>query len=127
MKISSKYLNIEGLSALIEASKNKSNFDGVLLMTSNGMVIGKLAPVFSETDIPTAAELVYDYKESYMDACVNNNKDVEVIGDGSLLVVKDALIKQGNMPFIKIDELTLHCTDIIGFSPINIEEFTKQF
>lgn len=127
MKISSKYLNIEGLSALIEASKNKSNFDGVLLMTSNGMVIGKLAPVFSETDIPTAAELVYDYKESYMDACINNKEDVEVIGDGSLLVVKDALIKQGNMPFVKIDELTLHCADIIGFSPINIEEFTKQF
>lgn len=125
-KISSKFLNMEGLAALVESSRNKSNFNGVLLLTNAGMIIGNLTPVFSNTDVPTAAELVYDYKESYIQACIDNNENFEIMGDGSLLVVKDAMIKSNNGPLISLDEITVHCDSIIGFSPINIEEFKSQ-
>ncbi|MGG7177657.1 hypothetical protein ACQPU1_08700 [Clostridium paraputrificum] len=125
-KISSKYLNLEGLSALIESAKDTSPYDGALILTSAGIIAGKLSPVFSETDIPTAAELVYDYKESYMNGCINNKEDVEVIGDGSLLVIKEALVKYGNNPALALEEITIHCSDVIGFSPINLDSFKKQ-
>jgi len=47
-KISSKYLNMEGLQALLDASKNKSDFDGALIITSFGMIIGTMAPVIQK-------------------------------------------------------------------------------
>ncbi|MBD7911529.1 hypothetical protein [Clostridium cibarium] len=123
-KISSKYLNLEGLSTLIESSKKTSEFNGALIMTSFGMVIGKLAPVYSGTDIPHAAELVYDYKEEYVKSFQEEYKeDIEIIGDGSLIVIEDATIIYGNNLKVDIEEITIHCSDVIGFSPINIEKF----
>lgn len=125
-KISSKYLNLEGLSALIESSKNTSDFDGALIMTSFGMIIGKLSPVFSETDVPHAAELVYDYKEEYVTSVKDSGESVEIIGDGSLLVLEEATIIYGNNTTIDMDEITIHCADCIGFSPINLEKFRAK-
>lgn len=121
-KISSKFLNIEGLGQLIESSKNTSKFDGAMIMTSFSMIVGKLKPVYSETDVPHAAELVYDYKESYVSAM---EEPVEIIGDGSLLVLEDATIINGTNK-ITVDEFTVHCSDVIGFTPINIEEFLQK-
>ena len=90
-KISSKYLNMEGLSALINASRNKSDFDGVMLMTSFGMIVGNIVPTYSETEVPHAAELVYDYKEEYVNLFKEQNKyeELEIIGDGSLVVLEN--------------------------------------
>ncbi|MDS0524535.1 hypothetical protein NNC19_02520 [Clostridium sp. SHJSY1] len=122
LKISSKYLNVEGLQTLIESSKNTSEFDGALIITSLGMIVGKLVPLYSETEVPHAAELVYDYKEEY----VSSNKDIEIIGDGSLIVMEEVTIIYGNNTKVDIEEITIHCTDIIGFSPINIEKFKSS-
>ncbi|WP_294352391.1 hypothetical protein [uncultured Clostridium sp.] len=125
-KISSKYLNIEGLGVLIESSKNTSCFDGALIMTSFGMIIGKISPVFSETDVPHAAELVYDYKEEYVKAAKDSGETIEIIGDGSLLVLEEATIIYGNNTTVDMDEVTIHCADVIGFSPINLEKFKAK-
>lgn len=126
-KISSKYLNMEGLAALLEASKGKSDFDGALIMTSFGMVIGKMAPVYSETEIPHAAELVYDYKTEYVDLYKEQNKEeLEIIGDGSLVVLEEATVIYSNNTKIELDEITIHCSDVIGFTPINIEKFKNN-
>lgn len=126
-KISSKYLNMEGLSALINASRNKSDFDGAMLMTSFGMVVGNIVPTYSETEIPHAAELVYDYKEEYVSLFKEQNKEeLEIIGDGSLVVLENATIIYSNNNKIELDEITIHCDDVIGFTPVNIEKFKSS-
>lgn len=126
-KISSKYLNMEGLSALINASRNKSDFDGAMLMTSFGMVVGNIVPTYSETEIPHAAELVYDYKEEYVSLFKEQNKEeLEIIGDGSLVVLENATIIYSNNNKIELDEITIHCDDVIGFTPVNIEKFKSN-
>jgi hypothetical protein len=126
-KISSKYLNLEGLSALIQSSKETSEFDGALIMTNLGMIIGKLVPVYSETEVPHAAELVYDYKEEYVKSFEEEYKEkIEILGDGSLIVMEDATIIYGNNIKVQIEEITIHCSDVIGFSPINIENFKSR-
>ena len=126
-KISSKYLNMEGLSALINASRNKSDFDGAMLMTSFGMVVGNIVPTYSETEVPHAAELVYDYKEEYVSLFKEQNKEeLEIIGDGSLVVLENATIIYSNNNKIELDEITIHCDDVIGFTPVNIEKFKSN-
>ncbi len=127
-KVSSKYLNMEGLSALLEASKNKSDFDGAMIMTSFGMIIGKIVPVYSETDIPHAAELVNDYKTEYVDIFHEQNEDeeLEIIGDGSLVVLEDATVIYGNNNTVELEEITIHCTDVIAFNPINLAQFKEK-
>lgn len=126
-KISSKYLNMEGLSALLEASKGKSDFDGALIITSFGMIVGKMVPVYSETDVPHAAELVYDYKEEYVTSYKEEYKEeLEIIGDGSLVVLENATVMYGNNNKVELEEITIHCEDIIGFTPINIEKFKSN-
>lgn len=122
-KISSKYLNMEGLSALLEASKGKSDFDGALIITSFGMIVGKMVPVYSETDVPHAAELVYDYKEEYV---TSYKEELDIIGDGSLVVLENATVMYGNNNKVELEEITIHCEDIIGFTPINIEKFKSN-
>lgn len=126
-KISSKYLNMEGLSALINASRNKSDFDGAILMTSFGMVVGNIVPTYSETEVPHAAELVYDYKEEYVTLFKEQNKDeLEIIGDGSLVVLENATVIYSNNNKVELDEITIHCDDVIGFTPVNIEKFKSS-
>lgn len=126
-KISSKYLNMEGLSALINASRNKSDFDGAMLMTSFGMVVGNIVPTYSETEVPHAAELVYDYKEEYVTLFKEQNKDeLEIIGDGSLVVLENATVIYSNNNKVELDEITIHCDDVIGFTPVNIEKFKSS-
>ena len=126
-KISSKYLNMEGLSALINASRNKSDFDGAMLMTSFGMVVGNIVPTYSETEVPHAAELVYDYKEEYVSLFKEQNKEeLEIIGDGSLVVLENVTIIYSNNNKVELDEITIHCDDVIGFTPVNIEKFKSN-
>ena len=126
-KISSKYLNMEGLSALINASRNKSDFDGAMLMTSFGMVVGNIVPTYSETEVPHAAELVYDFKEEYVTLFKEQNKDeLEIIGDGSLVVLENATVIYSNNNKVELDEITIHCDDVIGFTPVNIEKFKSS-
>ncbi|MBE6047843.1 MAG: hypothetical protein E7213_05485 [Clostridium sp.] len=126
-KISSKYLNMEGLQALLDASKNKSDFDGALIITSFGMIIGTMAPVYSETDIPHAAELVNDYKQEYVSLFKEQNKEeLQIIGDGSLVVLENATVIYSNNNKLELDEISIHCDDVIGFTPINIEKFKKS-
>ena len=127
-KISSKYLNMEGLSALINASRNKSDFDSVMLMTSFGMIVGNIVPTYSETEVPHAAELVYDYKEEYVNLFKEQNKEeeLEIIGDGSLVVLENVTVIYNNNNKIELDEFTVHCNDVIGFTPVNIKKFKSS-
>lgn len=126
-KISSKYLNLLSLSSLIDVLNKNSNYDGALLLTSFGLIIGKIDTPKELTDEPLIADIIANQKNSLIENLKKeNNEPIELVGDGSMIVLKDATIKYSTNSTIKINEITLHCDQIIGFSPVNIEDFLNQ-
>ncbi|MDF2985760.1 MAG: hypothetical protein K0R50_1270 [Eubacterium sp.] len=123
MNISSKYLNLHALSTLIEAS---NELDGVILLTPFGLVAGKLLIPVANPNISSVAEAIGTIKDNLISNYEDNGESVSLVGDGSIIVVKDATIKYGNNSTIKCNDLSLHCSDIIGFSPIKMQDFLNQ-
>lgn len=118
-KISSRYLNINTLSEITEVI----GYDSVLLVTPVGNIIGTLHfPSGEETDT-TLCNLIAKTKTNICDA---SESEIELIGDGSMVCVKDAIILQANNQRININEITVHCGDIVAFSPVNRDEFLSQ-
>lgn len=123
-KLSSKYLNMLCLTKMIES---QSQYDGLLLFTAFGLVVGKPFMPLSLSDNPTVSEIICQSKEEIVyPPSKNKEQQYELIGDGSMIILRDAVIKYSFNSTIKINEITVHCSDIIGFSPINIHEFLTQ-
>lgn len=114
-QISSKYLNLNLLSAIANSEEGY-----VILMTSFGHVVGRL---FFAADVldETVCGLISSAKEEIIKNMETDG--VEIIGDGSLISVKDAIAVYGDGRTLSFDELTLHCDQIIGFSPITRESY----
>ncbi|MGU8548616.1 hypothetical protein ACV3QO_04870 [Clostridium perfringens] len=122
IRISSKYLNLRALAALV--NDDSTNFNGVLLIIPSGVLIGELSidsesSVFSNTVVNIKEKLLNKYMEEF--------DDVKLIGDGSSIALKNSsFINSSNNIIISTDEITVHCSDIIAFMPINLDDYKKQ-
>ena len=112
-QMSSKYLNLNLLSAIANSG------DGyVILITNFGHVMGRLYYAGDQMDETMAAkdEVIKNMRE----------EDVEFIGDGSMICVKEAIVTYAAGHTLSFDELTLHCDQIVGFSPIDRESYVAN-
>ena len=119
-RISSKYLNLEGLSFLIEKSETSNC---ALLLTNFGYVIGDLDLNSSDDDNASVAYAVALYKSKVLES---DSEDLELINDGSLISIKNAIVKYSNNMTLNFKELTIHSNDVVGFAPINRDEILSQ-
>ncbi|MBS3202480.1 hypothetical protein J0J80_10230 [Turicibacter bilis] len=117
-QMSSKYLNLNLLSAMANSG------DGyVILITNFGHVMGRLYYAGDQMD-ETMAGIISAAK----DEVIKNmrEEDVEFIGDGSMICVKEAIVTYAAGHTLSFDELTLHCDQIVGFSPIDRESYVAN-
>lgn len=117
VKCSSKYLNLEALGQITDINPSS---DAVILLTNFGYIIGELDFDGSDDNL-SVANLIMKTKSKICDS-----EDIEAFNDGSLICVKNVTVKYANNLTISFNELTVHCDDIVGFSPINKADFLNQ-
>ncbi|MDE5978148.1 MAG: hypothetical protein K2G70_06785 [Turicibacter sp.] len=114
-QVSSKYLNLNLLSTLA------STGDGyVILITNFGHVMGRLYYAGDQTN-----ETMTGIISSAKDEIIKNMSEeaIELVGDGSMICVKKAIVTYAAGHTLSFEELTLHCDQIVGFSPIDGESY----
>ena len=117
-QMSSKYLNLNLLSTMAHS------LDGyVILITNFGHVMGRLIYAADALE-ETMCGLITSAKEEIMKNMTEEN--VEFIGDGSMICVKDAIVTYASSETLTFEELTLHCDQIIGFSLIDRESYESN-
>ena len=116
-KVSSKFLNLRSLAAVTETLDSS---DSVILLTNFGHIIGELYFNESEEDL-TVSDLIIKGKTILLD-----KMESDTIGDGSMICVKNAIVKYSNSMTFNFNEITVHCDDIVGFSPINRDSYLNQ-
>ena len=117
-QMSSKYLNLNLLSTMAHS------LDGyVILITNFGHVMGRLIYAADALE-ETMCGLITSAKEEIMKNMKEEN--VEFIGDGSMICVKDAIVTYASSETLTFEELTLHCDQIIGFSLIDRESYESN-
>lgn len=118
-QMSAKYLNLNLLSAMANSG------DGyVILITNFGHVMGRL---FFAGDVldETMCGMISTAKEEIIKN-MSLEDEVELIGDGSMICVKDAIVTYAAGHSLSFEEITLHCDQIVGFSPIDCESYESQ-
>ncbi|MDO4925791.1 MAG: hypothetical protein Q3980_09025 [Turicibacter sp.] len=118
-QMSAKYLNLNLLSAMANSG------DGyVILITNFGHVMGRL---FFAGDVldETMCGMISTAKEEIIKN-MSLEDEVELIGDGSMICVKDAIVTYAAGHSLSFEEITLHCDQIVGFSPIDRESYESQ-
>lgn len=123
MRYSSKYLNLEALDLVVRANPTT---DCVIITTSAGIVIGELCLEIAENieDSTSLRDMVLYAKEKLMNSDVF--QDVELIGDGSTILLKNAIILFDNKVRFNMNQYVVHCDDIVGFSASNRQDLMKQ-
>ena len=118
-QVSAKYLNLNLLSAMANAG------DGyVILITNFGHVMGRLFFAGDGLDETTCGMISAAKEEIIKNMSLED--EVELIGDGSMICVKDAIVTYANGHRLTFEEMTLHCDQIVGFSPIDRESYESQ-
>lgn len=118
-QVSAKYLNLNLLSAMANAG------DGyVILITNFGHVMGRLFFAGDVLDETTCGMISAAKDEIIKNMSLED--EVELIGDGSMICVKDAIVTYANGNRLTFEEMTLHCDQIVGFSPIDRESYESQ-
>ncbi len=123
--ISSKYISISTVESLLKVNEeNKSmNCDGILLIMPFGIVYGKFMDTNLD-DLKTVADILL--------SCSNNAKDdaskddLNLIGDGSQVILKDATIKYPTGITLNMNEISIFCDQICGYYPIDLSIFENQ-
>lgn len=114
-QLSLKQLNLNLLSTMA------NSLDGyVFLLTNFGHVMGRLYYAGDQLD-DTLAGMITKAKEEILN---NIQEEIEFIGDGSLICIKDAIITYTTGQTLSFDEMTLHADQIVGFSPIDSDTYT---
>ncbi|CEQ10658.1 Uncharacterised protein [[Clostridium] sordellii] len=118
--ISSKELNLIALSKIIE---NDPYLDGVVFLTSSGYIVGEVFDPEKEYKTFTLASILTNVKTGLL---ANKNLELNLIGDGSIIFLKNVIVKYSNDATLTFNELAVHCDDVIAFSPINIQDYLNQ-
>lgn len=122
MKISSKKLNFSSLDYLIQANPE---LDAVMLLTNFGYIVGELH--FSDSEkLETIEDIIFDTNKKTLESLESNGEKFEKVSDGSLVTIKNAMVKYSNNMTLNFRELTIHCDQVVGFCPINKESYLSQ-
>lgn len=126
-KISSKYLNLEALSLITNCEELQENIDGVLLLTSYGLIIGKLITTVPEDcNKKLVSVLIGEIKAKIIKSFEEAGDSIELVNDGSMITIEDAVVKSHNNSTLKLSEVTVFSDHIIGFLPVNISVILNQ-
>ncbi|HHD2969838.1 hypothetical protein ACV3K4_04325 [Clostridium perfringens] len=123
MRCSSKYLNI--LSSIEIVNTPELSVNGLLLVTSGGIFIGK--PMPNKTDYTPIADSVLKIKEAIIEKLDGITVN-DLIGDGSIITLLDAkLLSIDNQKILlNTNDISIHASEVIAFTPINIEDYLSQ-
>ncbi|HII4428797.1 TPA: hypothetical protein ACY4RO_001163 [Clostridium perfringens] len=123
MRCSSKYLNI--LSSIEIVNTPELSVNGLLLVTSGGIFIGK--PMPNKTDYTSIADSVLKIKEAIIEKLDGITVN-DLIGDGSIITLLDAkLLSIDNQKILlNTNDISIHASEVIAFTPINIEDYLSQ-
>ncbi len=136
-KFSSKALNVHSLVDLSASASTDNKEFRLLFHTAFGYIIGepsdyKIPESFLDNNCTITEELIKDALSS--DTMLNilslnrlsylkSNKDSNSVGDGSLMILKNVVIKsnlgEGAAPTLNLDSFALHMDSIIGMALID--------
>lgn len=123
--ISSKYLSIDTVKKLLEvAEEDKSiNCDGILLIMPFGIVYGKFMNNNLD-NLKTISDILLSCSDVAKDNVIKDN--MNIIGDGSQVILKDATIKYPTGITLKMNEVFIFCDQVCGYYPIDLSVFESQ-
>ena len=123
--VSSKFTHLSSVEAFLkdQADAGDSYHNGIMLLTNFGIIYGK----FSDTD-PNDNHNVSNLILNIRDKALKNEKNSEVslIGDGSSIVLEDAVIKYSNNIIINMSEIIVFCDQIVGYYPVDLSKLSEQ-
>ncbi|WP_455789282.1 hypothetical protein [Clostridium butyricum] len=129
MNISSKKLSLIVSEKLLELcndpEKRPFNCDGILLLTAFGFVYGKFHQISNEGEPRTISDFLVHSRNSMAKKIELDNDTL--INDGSLVIIKDAVVKYtANNCTLNMSEIIIFADQIIGFYPIDLKVFDNQ-
>ncbi|MEG0327776.1 MAG: hypothetical protein RR565_04880 [Erysipelothrix sp.] len=119
MKANSKYENLMALRTVINASED---IDGVLLIVSGVIIVGKLNIQTEEIETPTS---LYETTNFWKNRINDKYDDVEWFGDGAVVGISDATIRYPDGTSVTANDLVVLVSEIDAFTAVNIQEYLK--
>lgn len=120
--ISSKYISIFSVENFINAFQNTNDIkcNGILLVMPFGIVYGKFQSIDVENPKTLGNVLLSSNskcKQSYID------DNYELKGDGSQILLKDAVVKYPTGITLNIDEIIIFSDQVCGYYPVDLDAF----
>ena len=120
--ISSKYISIFSVENYINAFQNTNDIkcNGILLVMPFGIVYGKFQSIDVENPKTLGNVLLSSNskcKQSYID------DNYELKGDGSQILLKDAVVKYPTGITLNMDEIIIFSDQVCGYYPVDLDAF----
>jgi hypothetical protein len=120
--ISSKYISIFSVENFINAFQNTNDIkcNGILLVMPFGIVYGKFQSIDVENPKTLGNVLLSSNskcKQSYID------DNYELKGDGSQILLKDAVVKYPTGITLNMDEIIIFSDQVCGYYPVDLDAF----
>lgn len=124
-QISSKYSHLYATECLVSTEKetNEVIHDGILLVTNFGIVYGKFSDS-NPDDTTIASNAILKIREKLIENSKANGDSV--IGDGSVIVLNDAVVKYSNNMTLNMKEIIIFCDQIVGYYPVDLSQISGQ-
>ena len=123
-RISSKFLSLKNVEGFINAlSYENKKLDGILLLTSFGIVFGKFYEVKELSDSNSISDILMNSQNETFNTL--KSEGFEIFGDGSTIILKDAYVKYSYGIVLNMDEVIIFCDQIIGFYPVDLDKFSS--
>lgn len=124
-KLSSKFLSMEVAKAFIDTVQKDESYsiNGILLLTSFGIVYGKFHEFTNLEVNNTPADILLNTKSTQYDKLISENQ--EIFGDGSTITLNDAIVKYSSGITLNMEEIIIFCDQIIGYYPVDLKTFEQ--
>lgn len=124
-EISSKYSHLYATECLVHAEKDTNEIihDGILLITNFGIVYGKFSNIDPE-DTTIASNAILKIRDTLIKNSKENGDTIS--GDGSVVVLNDAVVKYSNNMTLNMKEIIIFCDQIVGYYPVDLSQFSEQ-
>lgn len=123
--ISSKYTHMLAAESVLIAEKkaNDSSHDGILLFTNFGFIYGKFSNI-DPKDKYNVSNVILNSREQGLNKA--NDEKFSLIGDGSVIVLQDAVVKYSNNMTLNMKEMIVFCDQIVGYYLVNLAQISEQ-
>lgn len=123
--VSSKFIHMLSAEALLTSEKksNDSTHDGILLLTNFGFVYGQFSKV-EPSDNTNVVNVLLGLRENFSNKFESEGDTI--IGNGSVVVLENAVVKYTNNMTISMKEIIIFCDDIVGYYPVDLSKFSEQ-